>query len=143
MKTNDEIKADISINQSKLLEEAERQATLFYEYSEQLGLAESEYKQKKDQLEYVWAEVSLTVREDRANAKIKLTESMLSSIVTLNPTVKRIKEEVIALAKKVNEFKAVQRALEHKKSMIELIGYKQGRQYNSEPEVYEERNYKS
>lgn len=141
MKPIEEIKQDIQINQNKLLEEAQKQASLYYDYSEILAQLEAEYKQKKDELEYVSAEINLETRHKASENKIKLTESMVTCIVATNENVARIKNQLVEAGRKVNEGKAIQRALEHKKTMIELIGYKQGRQYNSEPEAYEQRDY--
>jgi len=116
----EDVKRDVKINRFKLEEESEKQPSLYFYYANELA----ELKGKKDKMEnklnLILAEVELSIRE-KPPEKIKITESVIKSLVEKNKKVIEIKKRLAEIKEEIYVYSAVVSALEQRNSQLKVL----------------------
>ncbi len=111
----------LSINIHALHEECARQAELYHEHAVGLARAEKNLDQAKSDLKLVEAELDGDIRESpEIHGLKKVTDESVKMAILRNETHQRATKRVNSLKFQVGVHEADVKALEQKKSMLEL-----------------------
>jgi outer membrane lipoprotein-sorting protein len=112
-------KEDLKLDKYNLELEAERQASLLGQYSEDLSEAEKDLNRLKNKLNVEESEIAYSVRkEGKTPHGVKATVDAVREYVAIQPEVIELQEKIEDKRYEVNMLKSAISALEHKKSMI-------------------------
>lgn len=149
MNVHDEIQDDKHIDPDALDVAWIEQADLFYKYSDALNKALEEkndlklaLEYQKEQLDAIKAKIDLEIRRDPdAFGLPKLTESVVSSAILLQPAYKKALDNLYEEKKRFNEVQnqvnqlySCVNTMEQRKSALENLGKLLNQQYFSSPE---------
>jgi len=149
MNIHDEIQEDKHIDPDALDVAWIEQANLFYKYSHILNEAlekkndlKLELEYEKEQLDAIKARIDLEIRRNPENFDLpKLTESVVSSAIILQPEYKKAldnlydkKKQFNEVQNRVNQLYSCVNTMEQRKSALENLGKLLTQQYFSSPE---------
>ena len=113
-------KTDFNLDTANLMAEVCRQASLYDYYGEQAVNARDARDRTLNKLDQRTAEVELAIRKAAADSGTKLTEGAIHSQVECDPELIQLRDEVVTANKNLGILDTAVRALDHKKSMIEV-----------------------
>ena len=115
----DELKSKLPIDQYNLEIECRNQSVLLTELGEIVAEAKKEYKEAKEHVEYVKADLSTKIRKDPGKYDIvKATEGAITSAVILQPEYRKAINDSLDTEESSNAFSELLVAAEGRKSLI-------------------------
>jgi hypothetical protein len=136
---------DVKVSKLTLDSNAENQAELQLFYGNQVAEAKESYDEAEGRLELLMADKEMYYRQNPPSEPgkfekdgatpiyMKLTESIVKALVTKDPDVQKAQKAVYAANRNLNEWKAAERAIEQRKSMIETLAKLHGASYFATP----------
>ena len=123
---------DVKINKYKLDDECQEHPGIYHYYTNELSEAKSELDDQKDKLSFMESELELSLRRNPPE-DIKITEQAIKSLIGSNNSLKRQREIVNEIKKRIYHLESAVKVLEHKKSMIKHLVDLFISRYYSEP----------
>lgn len=111
---------DIQINRVLLDDECERHASMYAYYAEQYADARAEKDKEKDKLDFILSERELYLRSNPPDG-IKITESVVSALVSVDDKVVAQKEVYRVACQKLYTLDAAMGALDHRKAQLDNL----------------------
>lgn len=112
---------DLELDHSDLIGEAARQASLYGYYADQAVKARAARDSAVNRLTQRSAELNLQFRKDAADKGIKVTEGTIQAQLDSDPELVDLKAEVVRTNSDYITLDSMLKALDHKKSMIEIV----------------------
>lgn len=112
---------DLVLDRNDLIGEAARQASLYGYYADQAVQARSERDKAVNCLTQRAAELNLQFRKDAADKGTKVTEGTIQAYLDSDPELVELKADVVRTNADYLTLDNMLRALDHKKSMIEIV----------------------
>lgn len=112
---------DLELDRSDLIGEAARQASLYGYYADQAVKARSDRDTAVNRLTHRSAELNLQLRKTAADNGVKVTEGTIQAQLDSDPELVELKADVVQTNANYITLDSMLRALDHKKSMIEIV----------------------
>lgn len=112
-----DLSADAKINKHRLDVAAENQADLYAYWASKAADLRKEADGKENQLKFEKATLATQLRSTLA----KVTEGAITEGVVSNPKIQEMEQALVDLSHKRNLAEAAVRAMDHRKSMIEVL----------------------
>ena len=128
-RTEFDFNQDCKVSKYNLDSLSEEQAALSLKYGEKVAEAREARDTAKQRLELKKADVELEIRKNPPAEHPKLTEAIVSALVTQNPGVQICTSDLIAATRDLNEWEAAERAIDIRKGSIDNLVRLHGSQY--------------
>lgn len=112
---------DLELDRSDLIGEAARQASLYGYYADQAVKARINRDTAVNRLTQRSAELNLQLRKTAADNGVKVTEGTIQAQLDSDPELIELKADVVRTNANYITLDSMLRALDHKKSMIEIV----------------------
>jgi predicted fused transcriptional regulator/phosphomethylpyrimidine kinase len=131
--TETKIKEDLSIDETNLVGELQRQASKFFYWATMRAKASAKTRSQKTYLDAFKAETAKKFKEEMAmDPKFKATERVLDDFLDTNEEVKKVKEALINAQYAEEVFDAAEEAMRQRHyALIELTRSKEAERMNS------------
>lgn len=124
---------DIKLDKYKLNIECERHSGIYYYYCDLLSKSKAELDEEKDKLSFMESEFELEIRKDKEYEGIKVTEGSVKAFLNSDKDLKRQRNKINSIKKRIYHLDSAVGALEHKKHMINHLVNLFTMRYYSEP----------
>jgi len=113
---------EITIDPLNLPDEFLKQANLYLYCCKELADAQLDRDKKKEELDIIKAELDIRIRRDPDSLKLpKVTESVISSAIILQPDYKEANQKYLEKKHTVDVLSGAVKAFEHKKKSLEKL----------------------
>ena len=119
---------DCKVSKYNLDTLSEEQAALSLKYGEKVAEARQARDEAKQRLDLKKADVELYIRKN-PSSDLKVTEAIVSALVTQNAEVQLCTSDLIAATRDLNEWEAAERAIDIRKGSIDNLVRLHGSQY--------------
>lgn len=127
-----DILADVQVDPLALERAAAEQADIFYYWAREQAVARGAVDRASNALKLARAEADLNLRENPPTG-LKITEAVIVSLVERDAEVRVCAERLLEKQRSSADVDAAVRAMEHRKSMISLLGQLQISGYYGDP----------
>ncbi len=132
---------DVKVSKLTLDLHAENQAELQHYYGQKVAEAKETEDEEEARLNLLLADKELQYRRNPpmekdakgADVPMKLTEAIVKALVTTDPEVQEAQKRVRKASRDLNSYKAAEKAIEHRKSMIDTLARLHGASYFATP----------
>ena len=112
---------DISINKYKLDEECLSHSSIYARYGTMQAEAKTAVSRAKDNLELTESERNLAIRNELSNKGVKVTESMINSLLISDEAVIKAKNELREAEDIYNKLSVAVQAFEHRRAELDNL----------------------
>lgn len=116
-----DFKNDVGIDRNSLETECEIHPSLYAFYADGYAEARAERDREKDKLDLVMAQRDSVIRKEAADAGMKTTEAVISSMVAQDKEVLEQKDAYRIACAKIYTLDAAMGALDHRKSQLDNL----------------------
>ena len=112
---------ELSINKYRLDEECLSHSSKYAYWAEAQALAKTELSKAKDNLEYVSSEANLRIREQYEKMGKKVTESVISSAISMDSEVREAKDKLRKAEEIYNRLTVAVQAMDTRRSELDNL----------------------